>query len=80
MKNNNKTVGETKKIVQSFLRYTIYREVALGKAGSKAQFKKNIQAVQKAGMTKTLLNMSQKLIEIECRIDKKENLVKTVII
>ena len=36
MKNNNKTVGETKEVVQSFLRYTIYRKVALGKAGSKA--------------------------------------------
>ena len=29
-------------------------------------------------MTKTLMNMSQKLIEIECCIDKKENLVKAV--
>ena len=42
MRNNNKSVGKTKEVVQRFLRYTIYRDIALGKAGSKANFKKKI--------------------------------------
>ena len=43
MKNNNKSVGKTKEVVQRFLRYTIYRDIALGKDRKRTSRKRSKQ-------------------------------------